>query len=177
MKKKYLVVGLGNPDKKFEYTRHNIGNLIIKQLILKTKTKLYLNNKFGSIYIIYNNYIKLILLLSNFYMNNIGLSVKYFLKKYKLKSKNLIVLSDDIYIKFGKIKLKKNSGSGGHNGLKSINNILKTKKYIKIKIGIGHDFKYGNQNKYVLNIMNKKELNYIYNNIYISIYNIILNLK
>ncbi|MDH3004362.1 MAG: aminoacyl-tRNA hydrolase, partial [Candidatus Shikimatogenerans sp. JK-2022] len=73
-------------------------------------------------------------------------------------------------------KLKKNGGSGGHNGLKSIETILKTKNYLRIKIGIGHNFKYGEQNKYVLSNMNNKELEYIKNIIYPKIYSIVINL-
>ncbi|MDH3005048.1 MAG: aminoacyl-tRNA hydrolase [Candidatus Shikimatogenerans sp. JK-2022] len=173
--KKYLIIGLGNPKEKYEYTRHNIGALILKKIILKNNIKKNFYNKFGNIYIIIYKKFKYFILLSNLYMNKIGLSVKYFLKKYKLKYNSLIVISDDIYLKFGKIKIKKNGGSGGHNGLKNIQNILKTKNYVRIKIGIGHNFKYGEQNKYVLSTMNKKELYYINNVIYFNIYNIIYN--
>ncbi|MDH3004756.1 MAG: aminoacyl-tRNA hydrolase [Candidatus Shikimatogenerans sp. JK-2022] len=175
--KPYLLVGLGNPTKKYKYTRHNIGSLIINYLIKKKKIKQNLKNKLGNIYIYKKKNKKFYILLSNSYINNIGLSIKYFLNKYKLTNNNLIVISDDIYLKFGKIKIKKNeSSSGGHNGLKNIHKVLKKKKYIKIKIGIGHNFKYGRQNQYVLNNMEKHEINYIYNNIFRYIYDIIINL-
>ncbi|MDH3004351.1 MAG: aminoacyl-tRNA hydrolase, partial [Candidatus Shikimatogenerans sp. JK-2022] len=118
--KEYLIIGLGNPLKKYEYTRHNIGSYIIKLFIINKKIKKKFSNNLGNIYMNYYNNLKLFFLLSNLYINNIGLSVYYFLKKYKFNNKNLIVISDDIYINFGKIKLKKNGGSGGHNGLKSI---------------------------------------------------------
>ncbi|WGH27172.1 MAG: aminoacyl-tRNA hydrolase [Candidatus Shikimatogenerans bostrichidophilus] len=173
---KYLIIGLSNPNKNFEYTRHNVGNLIIKKIIIKKKIKLFFKNKYGNIYKFYYNNNILFLLKSNLYMNIIGISVKYFLKKYNLKFKNLIVIYDDIYIKLGKIKLKNNSGSGGHNGIKSIQKLFKTKKFIKIKIGIGNNFKYGNQNKYVLSNFKKKELYIIYNKIYLLIYNKIINI-
>ncbi|WGH26145.1 MAG: aminoacyl-tRNA hydrolase [Candidatus Shikimatogenerans bostrichidophilus] len=179
MKKKlFLIIGLGNPNKILKYTRHNIGYLIINTLIYKKKISLLFKNKYGYIYKFYYKNIKLFLLLSNLYMNNIGISIKYFLNKYKLNNKNLIVISDDIYIKFGKIKIKKYGGSGGHNGLKSIQNVLKTKNYFRIKVGIGNNFKYGLQNKYVLSNFKKKELNYLYKKIFIIIYKkIILIIK
>ncbi|WGH25423.1 MAG: aminoacyl-tRNA hydrolase [Candidatus Shikimatogenerans bostrichidophilus] len=174
--KKKLIIGLGNPTKKYKYTRHNIGSLIVKKIILNYKIKKIFYNNFGNIYIKKNNKFKLFFLLSNLYINNIGLSVKYFLKKYKLTYNNLIIISDDIYLEFGKIKIKKKGGSGGHNGLKNIQQILKTKNYFRIKIGIGHNFNYGEQNKYVLSPMNKKELNIIYKIIYLKVYNIIKTL-
>ncbi|WGH27688.1 MAG: aminoacyl-tRNA hydrolase [Candidatus Shikimatogenerans bostrichidophilus] len=167
----FLIVGLGNPEKKFKYTRHNIGSLFINKFIYKKKIKLFFKNKYGLIYkLIYKNKI-LLLLISNLYINQIGLSIKFFLKKYKLKIKNLIILSDDIYLKYGKIKIKNNSGSGGHNGLKNIEKIFKTKKYKRIKIGISNNFEYGNQNKYVLSKINKIELKIFNKKIYYIIYN------
>ncbi|WGH25231.1 MAG: aminoacyl-tRNA hydrolase [Candidatus Shikimatogenerans bostrichidophilus] len=173
--KKKLIIGLGNPTEKYKYTRHNIGSLIVKQIILNNnKIKKIFSNNFGNIYINKNN--KFLFLLSNLYINNIGLSVKYFLKKYKLTYNNLIIISDDIYLDFGKIKIKKKGGSGGHNGLKNIKKILKTKNFFRIKIGIGHNFNYGEQNKYVLSPMNQKELYIIYNIIYLKVYNIIKTL-
>ncbi|MDH3004897.1 MAG: aminoacyl-tRNA hydrolase [Candidatus Shikimatogenerans sp. JK-2022] len=176
MIKKYLIIGLGNPDIKFKYTRHNIGYLILQILIKKKKINLFLKNKLGKIYLLNLKNKKFFILLSNLYINLTGNSLIYFLNKFKLNNKNLIVISDDIYLNKGIVKIKNNSGHGGHNGLKSIEKILKTKKFIKIKIGIGHNFKYGLQNKYVLKKMNKKELNLIKKKIFKKIYNFIYNL-
>ncbi|WGH24685.1 MAG: aminoacyl-tRNA hydrolase [Candidatus Shikimatogenerans bostrichidophilus] len=173
---KFLIIGLGNPIESYKNTRHNIGTYIVKMIINNERIKKKFKNKYGEIFIKKNNNKKYLFLLSNLYMNKIGYTINYFLKKYKLKNKNLIVLSDDIYIDFGKIKLKYNGGSGGHNGLNSIQNILKTKKYLRIKIGIGHNFKYGEQNKYVLSPMNLNELRLIKKKIYIEIYNLIFNI-
>ncbi|WGH25510.1 MAG: aminoacyl-tRNA hydrolase [Candidatus Shikimatogenerans bostrichidophilus] len=173
---KYLIIGLGNPYKLYKYTRHNIGYLILKLIIKKNKIKKYNKNKYGYIYKLKLNNNIFYLLLPNLYMNENGKSVYFFLKNYKIKKKNLITISDDIYLKFGIIKKKYKSGHGGHNGLKSIDNILKTIKYLKIKIGIGHNFEYGNQNKYVLSKMKKKEIKFIKKHIYKKIFNIIINL-
>ncbi|WGH25051.1 MAG: aminoacyl-tRNA hydrolase [Candidatus Shikimatogenerans bostrichidophilus] len=169
---KYLIIGLGNPNNSYKYTRHNLGSFLIRLIILNNKIKKTFENKYGKIYILNNKYI---FLLSKTYMNKIGISIKYFLKKYKLKIKNLIVISDDIYLNFGIIKVKQKGGSGGHKGLKNIELILKSNNYYRIKVGIGHNFKYGELNKYVLSNMNKKELSFIKNNLYNQIYNIILN--
>ncbi|WOX79170.1 aminoacyl-tRNA hydrolase [Candidatus Shikimatogenerans bostrichidophilus] len=175
MNNKYLIVGLGNPNNKFKYTRHNIGKLIVNKLIFNNKN-INFKNLYGIIYKRYYYNTKLLFLLSNFYMNEIGISIKYFLNKYNLKIKNLIIICDDIYIKFGKIKLKLKGGSGGHNGLKSIENTFNTNNYIRIKIGIGNNFKYGNQNKYVLEKINNNDLNVLYNKIYFLVYNKIINI-
>ncbi|BDT61637.1 MAG: peptidyl-tRNA hydrolase [Flavobacteriales endosymbiont of Rhyzopertha dominica] len=173
---KYLIIGIGNPNKKYKYTRHNIGNLIVKNLLFNKNKKEIINNKYGKIYIVKYYKIKLLLLFSKNYINKIGITIKYFFKKLKLNNNNLIIISDDIYMKFGKVKLKFKGGSGGHNGLKSIENNINTKNYIRIKIGIGNKFKYGNQNKYVLENFNINELKIIYNKIYYLVYNKIINI-
>ncbi|WOX79291.1 aminoacyl-tRNA hydrolase [Candidatus Shikimatogenerans bostrichidophilus] len=175
MNNKYLIVGLGNKNNKLKYSRHNIGKLIVNKLIFN-KNNIYFKNLYGIIYKRYYYNTKLLLLLSNSNINVIGLSIKYFLNKYHLKYTNLIIICDDIYIKFGKIKLKIKGGSGGHNGLKSIANILNTNNYIRIKIGIGNNFKYGNQNKYVLENIKNNDLNELYNKIYYLVYNKIINI-
>ncbi|WOX79436.1 aminoacyl-tRNA hydrolase [Candidatus Shikimatogenerans bostrichidophilus] len=175
MNNKFLIVGLGNKNKIFKYTRHNIGKLIVNKLILN-KNNIYLKNLYGIIYKRYYYNTKLLFLLPNFYMNEIGLSIKYFFKKYNININNLIIICDDIYIKFGKIKVKIKGGSGGHNGLKSIEKTFKKNNYIRIKIGIGHNFKYGNQKKYVLEKINNNDLKLLYNKIYILVYNKIINI-
>ncbi|MDH3003743.1 MAG: aminoacyl-tRNA hydrolase [Candidatus Shikimatogenerans sp. JK-2022] len=172
----YLIIGLGNPNKKLKYSRHNLGRLLIQKLIKEKKIKKNFFNKYGNIYILNYKKKKLYLLISKLEMNIIGISVKYFIKKYNLKISNLIVIYDDIYIKFGKIKIKKNSNSGGHNGIKSIHKILKNKNFNKIKVGIGNNFIYGDQIKYVLSNFKKKELLLILNKIYILILKKILNI-
>ncbi|MCD6471083.1 aminoacyl-tRNA hydrolase [bacterium] len=133
-----LIVGLGNPGKKFINTRHNIGKEIIEHFAkiynfpkFKFKkslevfvTKKKINNK------------KFILALPTTYMNESGRVVKKLLKYYKLIPNNLVIIHDEIDIPLGKIKLSFNRSSAGHKGVQSIINYLKTKEFYRLRIGI-----------------------------------------
>jgi len=134
-----LVVGLGNPGKKFEKTRHNLGFLIIENLKLKIenfsdwryekKFKAEISRgKIGNK--------KIILARPQTFMNNSGKAVKLLTKTYTLDPKNLIVIHDDIDLTLGKIKIVKNRGSAGHKGVQSIIDELGTKDFVRFRIGI-----------------------------------------
>jgi len=112
-----LIVGLGNPGKKYNKTRHNVGGRVIDEL---TKQKLE----------------KVIIAKPQTFMNNSGKAVKGILDFYKVKPGNLFVVHDDIDLPLGKFRLSKNRGSGGHKGVQSIINELKTKDFQRIRIGI-----------------------------------------
>jgi peptidyl-tRNA hydrolase, PTH1 family len=113
----FLIIGLGNPGKKYEGTRHNIGSRVIDEL--------------GSL-----NLENIILAKPKTFMNESGKAVKGFIKKYKIKPENLIVIHDDIDIPIGKIKISKDSGAGGHKGVESIIGNIGTKNFIRIRVGI-----------------------------------------
>jgi len=132
-----LVVGLGNPGRKYHYNRHNLGFLVIDQLTkefnlaqIKTKTDC----------IVYHGTIaneEILLLKPQNYMNNSGTSIAQHLKHYRVELYHLVVIHDDIDLTPGVVKLKIGGGAGGHNGLRSIDALL-GKEYHRIRLGVGH---------------------------------------
>ena len=133
----HLIVGLGNPGKKYERTRHNIGWLALDVIIAKYKLKLD-KEKFASQ--TYKGIIaedKIIAIKPLVFMNESGKAVAKFVNFYKIPTKNIVVIHDDLDMETGKVRIKVESGDGGHNGIKSINSFIKN-DYIRIKIGISH---------------------------------------
>ena len=134
-----LIVGLGNPGKEYEKTRHNVGfnvvDLYLKQNKL-TLDKSKFNGKYTKTTI---NDEEVIFLEPQTYMNNSGESVSAIMKFYKIKVEDILVIQDDLDMEIGKIKLKEKSSSGGHNGIKSIEDHLGTDNYKRLKIGISNN--------------------------------------
>ncbi len=130
-----LVVGLGNPDKKYEHTRHNCGFKAID--FYATKNNLTFKNKFNSLYTetIVNGE-KIILVKPLTYMNLSGNAVRKYVDFYNINIKDLLIIYDDVDFKVGTYKIKRNGSSGGHNGIKSIIDNLKTEEIQRIRIGI-----------------------------------------
>jgi len=131
-----IIVGLGNPGKKYEKTRHNIGFEAINYLIKKFNASDFRLSKkfFGLISKSKDN--KIIFLLPQTYMNNSGKSVKTAIQYYKEKPENLIIIHDDIDLIFGNFKISQNRGSAGHKGVQSIIDSLDSKNFTRIRIGI-----------------------------------------
>lgn len=133
----YIIAGLGNPGKKYEDTRHNIGFNTIDRLAYKLNIKV---NKIKFKGLVGEGRIageKVILLKPHTFMNNSGESIVEILNFYKLKPEDLIVVVDDIDIEFAQLKIKKNGSAGTHNGLKSIVNLTGSKDFARFKIGVG----------------------------------------
>jgi PTH1 family peptidyl-tRNA hydrolase len=134
-----IIVGLGNPGKKFEKTRHNLGFLVIENLKLKIKNfsdwkyekKFKAEISRGRI-----GNKKIILAKPKTFMNESGKSVKLLTRSYTLEPKNLIVIHDDIDLPLGKIKISIGRGSAGHKGVQSIIDELGTKNFVRFRIGI-----------------------------------------
>ena len=166
-----LIVGLGNPGKKYQYTRHNIGYMAIENII-SAQHDYKVKNKFNSIIyevIIDNN--KIILVKPETYMNNSGDAVYQIANFYKINSKDIFVLHDELDIPFGKIRIKIGGGNAGHNGLKSITNKINN-NYTRVRLGIGHPGKKEMVNSHVMGNFSGPEkdnlnqiLNYLTNNI------------
>ncbi|MDD3453257.1 MAG: aminoacyl-tRNA hydrolase [Bacilli bacterium] len=148
-----LIVGLGNPGKEYENTRHNMGFMAI-DYYAKNKKIVLNKEKFGGVYteFIYNNE-KIILLKPQSYINLSGDVIKKFVDYYKIQISDILIISDDLDLNVGTLKLKYKGGSGGHNGLKNIENQLKTKEYKRVKIGISNDKKTDTKD-YVLSQIN-----------------------
>lgn len=152
-----LIVGLGNPGKDYENTRHNAGFRFIDEYA-KSQNLTFNREKFGGMYIEFNyNGEKIILLKPYKYMNLSGEVIYSFMKFYKIGIEDLLVISDDLDTPVGCIKLKFKGSSGGHNGLKNIEQHLKTNEYKRIKIGISNN-KDINKINYVIGSISKMEL-------------------
>lgn len=133
----YIIAGLGNPGKKYEDTRHNVGFSTIDVLADKLNIKV---NKIKFKGLVGEGRIgneKVILLKPHTFMNNSGESIVEILNFYKLKPEDLMVIVDDIDIEFAQLKIKKNGSAGTHNGLKSIANLTGSKNFARFKIGVG----------------------------------------
>lgn len=134
-----LIVGLGNPGKEYENTRHNMGFMVIDKYAFDKGLK-FNKEKFGGIYteFTYNNE-KVILLKPMKYINLSGEVVSSYASYFKIKISDILIINDDLDMPLGKIKLKTNSSSGGHNGLKNIEQHLGTKEYKRLKLGISNN--------------------------------------
>ena len=144
-----MIVGLGNPGKEYENTRHNVGFMAIDKIALKNHVTL--NSKKGNgIYTIFEKEDEKILLLKPLtYMNLSGEAVKALMQYYKIAVSDILIISDDLDMPTGKIKLKYKGSSGGHNGLKNIEQHLKTQEYKRRKRGISNNKNYDTKD-YVL---------------------------
>jgi peptidyl-tRNA hydrolase, PTH1 family len=146
---KFLVVGLGNPGIEYEHTRHNIGFDVLDQLIENQKAT-WTAGRLGFISNISIKNKKLLLLKPETYMNLSGKAVKYWMDSEKIALQNVLVITDDLALPVAKLRLKLKGTDGGHNGLKSINEILQSVEYPRLRFGIGNDFPKGRQVEHVL---------------------------
>ncbi|MEF3078000.1 MULTISPECIES: aminoacyl-tRNA hydrolase [Flavobacteriaceae] len=154
--KKFLVVGLGNIGDKYHNTRHNIGFKILDYLAKKEEAT-FETVKLGDVTTIKVKGRTLILLKPSTYMNLSGKAVKYWLEKEKIPLSNLLVITDDLNLPFGTLRLKTKGSDGGHNGLKDIQDKLQTTKYNRFRFGISDAFSKGRQVDYVLGEWNEEE--------------------
>ena len=154
--KKYLIVGLGNIGKEYDDTRHNIGFKILDE-IAKVNAISFKNEKLGALTSFKFKGRSFILLKPSTYMNLSGKAVKYWLTKEKIPLENVLIICDDLNIPFGTVRLKPKGSAGGHNGLKSINEVLNTQQYPRFRFGISDTFGKGRQVDYVLGKWSDKE--------------------
>jgi PTH1 family peptidyl-tRNA hydrolase len=167
-----IIVGLGNPGKKFKKTRHNLGFIVLNKFSRKNKfPKFKMEKEFlAEISEKKIGKEKIILVKPQTFMNNSGLAVKEILKKLRtpnieLLTSNLWVVHDDLDIPFGKIKISFGRGSGGHKGVQSIIDEIRTRDFVRFRIGIKPNSKFKMQNaklkfkiqNFVLEKFNKKE--------------------
>ena len=155
---KYLIVGLGNIGLEYETTRHNIGFDVIDALVAgKEDFKFETGRKamFGEFR---HKGRTLILLKPTTYMNLSGEAVQYWLQHEKIQLQNLLVITDDLALPFGSLRLRPKGSSAGHNGLASIIECLQTEEFVRLRFGIGNDFAKGQQVRYVLSHWEKNEM-------------------
>ena len=153
---KYLIAGLGNIGTEYEVTRHNIGFLILDRLADQQKVKFNQDKLAYSAEIKYKGR-TLILIKPTTYMNLSGKAVNHHMQIHKVPKENLLVITDDIALPFGKIRLKPKGSAGGHNGLKNIEQLTGGANYPRLRFGVGDDFHKGKQVDYVLSPFKKGE--------------------
>ncbi len=147
--KKFLIVGLGNIGAEYVNTRHNIGFKIVDFLARKESIS-FETVKLGMLAEYKFKGRTFLLLKPNTYMNLSGKAVQYWMDKENIPLENVLVITDDLNLSFGTIRIKPKGSDGGHNGLKNINLILNTQNYTRFRFGISDEFKKGQQVDYVL---------------------------
>jgi PTH1 family peptidyl-tRNA hydrolase len=153
----YLVVGLGNIGAEYANTRHNMGFMVLDAWA-QASNILFESGRYGYMATVSFKGRKFHLLKPSTYMNLSGKAVRYWMNELKIPVENLIVISDDLNIPFGTLRLRKNGSAGGHNGLTNINEMIGTQDYARIRVGIGNGFGRGQQVNYVLGELSKEEL-------------------
>ena len=154
----YLIIGLGNPEEEYSKTRHNMGFNTINKLAKKYNIEIN-KNKFQGLYetaIIEGQ--KIVLIKPQTYMNLSGNCIKEFVNFYKIKNENILVIYDDMDIEPGTIKIRKKGSSGGHNGMKSIIQLLGTEEFPRIRVGIGRPEHSGDEVNYVIGAIPEEEI-------------------
>ena len=154
--KRFLIVGLGNVGEKYANTRHNIGFKILDEVAQENKTT-FETEKLGDVATFRVKGRTFILLKPSTFMNLSGKALKYWMDKENISLENILVVTDDVNIDFGVIRLKAKGSTGGHNGLKDIQDKLQTQQYARFRFGIGGAYKKGRQVDFVLGEWTKEE--------------------
>ncbi|MCD8072052.1 MAG: aminoacyl-tRNA hydrolase [Alistipes sp.] len=157
---KYLIAGLGNIGSEYAETRHNIGFKVLDALA-EASNAVFTPSRYGAVAKVRYKGRVLVLLKPSTFMNLSGNAVRYWLKQEKIGLENLMVVVDDLALPLGTLRIRTRGSDGGHNGLKSIQQVLATNDYARMRFGIGGDFPKGFQVDYVLgewSAEEKKEL-------------------
>ena len=154
--KKYLIVGLGNIGKEYQNTRHNVGFEILNKIVEKNETDWEVKKLAD-----YSSFKKkgsqFILIKPSTFMNKSGKAVRYWALKEKIPLQNILIITDDLHLPFGSLRLRSKGSPAGHNGLKDIENQLNTSSYARLRFGIGQKTRPFDQVKFVLDQWNETE--------------------
>ena len=153
---KYLIVGLGNIGPEYELTRHNVGFLTLDRLADEEKLT------FDSSRYAFKTEFKfkgrqIHLIKPTTYMNLRGKAVNYWMKELKIPKENIMVITDDIALPYGSLRMRAKGSAAGHNGLKNIEELTGGNNYPRLKFGVGNDFHSGRQVDYVLSNFSEGE--------------------
>ncbi|MBC7407608.1 MAG: aminoacyl-tRNA hydrolase [Arcicella sp.] len=154
---KYLIVGLGNIGPEYLLTRHNVGFMTIDRLAGEFEAKFSMER------LAYHAEIKhkgkqIHLIKPTTFMNLSGKAVNYWMKELKIEKENILIVTDDIALPFGKLRMKFKGSHGGHNGLRNIQEVLGDSNYNRLRFGVGDDFGKGRQIEYVLGNFEREQL-------------------
>ncbi|MCU0339080.1 MAG: aminoacyl-tRNA hydrolase [Spirosomaceae bacterium] len=153
---KYLIVGLGNIGPEYAFTRHNVGFMVLDRLAAQYDFKFTMQklaytaewkHKGRTIY-----FIK-----PTTYMNLSGKALRYYMDAYNVPLENVLVITDEIQLPQGHIRIKPKGSHGGHNGLRNIEELTGTQEFARMRFGVGNDFPRGQQVKYVLSNFPEKD--------------------
>jgi PTH1 family peptidyl-tRNA hydrolase len=153
---KFLIVGLGNIGDEYAETRHNIGFKMADKLALDGSVK-FSTDRYADVAELKHKGKQLIIIKPSTYMNLSGKAVNYWMQAEKIEIEKILVLVDELALPFGKIRIGPKGSDGGHNGLKSIQEILNTNAYPRLRFGIHNEFSKGAQVDYVLGTWNEEE--------------------
>ena len=153
---KYLIVGLGNPGDKYTETRHNIGFKVVEAFVKEQGGSFALNKQAEVAEVKFKGR-TIVLIKPTTYMNLSGKAVNYWMQAEKIPRENILVITDDIALPFGKLRMKGKGSDGGHNGLKDIQATLNSQEYARLRFGVGSDFHKGQQADYVLGEWSSEE--------------------
>jgi PTH1 family peptidyl-tRNA hydrolase len=154
--KKFLIVGLGNIGEAYLNTRHNIGFKIVDE-VAEEHNITFETEKLGDVATFRLKGRTFILLKPSTYMNLSGKAVKYWMDKENISVENILVVTDDVHIDFGTIRIKAKGSAGGHNGLKDIQQVLNTQEYVRFRFGVGANYAKGRQADFVLGSWSTEE--------------------
>lgn len=154
--KRFLVVGLGNIGPEYAETRHNIGFKIL-DLLSEEESFDFKKVKWGTMGTFKHKSRSVLCLKPSTYMNLSGKAVRYWMEKEKIPLENILIITDDINLPFGTLRLRTQGSHGGHNGLKDVQHLLNTSKYNRFRFGVGSEFSKGKQVEYVLGAWNEEE--------------------
>ena len=153
----FLIVGLGNIGAEYANTRHNMGFMVLDAWAQASNT-VFSQSRYGSMAETTFKGRRFHLLKPSTYMNLSGKAVRYWMNELKLPLENLLVISDDLNLPFGTVRMRKNGSAGGHNGLTNISELLGSEGYARIRIGIGNNFSRGKQVDFVLGGLSEDEM-------------------
>ena len=153
---KYLIIGLGNPGEKYAETRHNIGFKVVEAFSSEQGGKFNLSKQAEVSEVKFKGR-TVILLKPTTFMNLSGKAVNYWMQAEKIPRENILVITDDLALPFGKLRLKGKGSDGGHNGLKDIQATLNSQEYARLRFGVGSEFGKGQQVDYVLGEWTQEE--------------------
>jgi len=146
---KYLIVGLGNPGAEYAHTRHNIGFDVLDYWAEMNKAN-FEDGRYGWIAKFKVRGHQVVCLKPSTYMNLSGNAVRYWLAQEKIEMSNLLVITDDLNLAIGVLRMRGKGSHGGHNGLRHINETLMSEEYARLRFGVGDKFEKGKQVNYVL---------------------------
>jgi peptidyl-tRNA hydrolase, PTH1 family len=153
---KFLIIGLGNPGAEYRNTRHNIGFMVLDRLAEKNNLT-FATDRLGDTVTLRHKGKQLILLKPSTYMNLSGKAVRYHMQKHGIEQPAVLVITDDLALPFGKVRIRAKGSGGGHNGLGNIQEILGNENYARLRFGVGSEFNKGAQVDYVLSDFRPEE--------------------